>query len=120
MADRIFNGALPQFVIASDPVSAAENATRLRYGQTERLAGSITHTTNGYVFASSTTVLLFSVAVPAPLAAAVPPTSTDLPWKASEQSASFDYARLGRAADFITLMTYDEYTAPNNLVRWPD
>jgi spore germination protein YaaH len=53
-----------------------------------------------------------SVAVPAPLAPGVPPSSADVVWKASEQSAAFDYARLGRAADFITLMAYDEYTSP--------
>ena len=49
----------------------------------------------------------FSVAVPAPLA--------DDPakgWVASQQSASFDYARLSAAADFVTLMAYDEYTSP--------
>ncbi len=53
-----------------------------------------------------------SVAVPAPLAAAMPPDSAETLWKASEQSAAFDYERLGRAADFVSLMAYDEYTSP--------
>ena len=53
-----------------------------------------------------------SVAVPAPLAAAVPSSSAPGAWKVSDQSAAFDYARLGRAADFLSLMAYDEYTSP--------
>src|ERR1017187_2939751 len=53
-----------------------------------------------------------SVAVPAPLAAPGPSSSPVGVWKASQQSAAFDYARLGHAADFISLMTYDEYTSP--------
>jgi spore germination protein YaaH len=56
--------------------------------------------------------MLLSVAVPAPLAAADSSPSAAPLWKASEQSAAFDYARLARAADFLSLMTYDEYTSP--------
>jgi len=54
-----------------------------------------------------------SVAVPAPLAAGGPPSSAVGVWKASQQSAAYDYARLARAADFISLMAYDEYTSPD-------
>jgi len=34
-------------------------------------------------------------------------------WKPTPRSAAFDYGRLGRAADFLTLMTYDQYTSPD-------
>jgi spore germination protein YaaH len=32
-------------------------------------------------------------------------------WQVTPRSAAFDYARLGKAADFLTLMAYDQYVA---------
>lgn len=48
--------------------------------------------------------MTLGVAVGAPLGAALAP---------NEHSRVFDYAGLGDAADWVTLMTYDEYTSPD-------
>ena len=57
-----------------------------------------------------------SVAVPAPLAAvALPGARNAVEWPQTEQSLAFDYRRLGKEADFITLMTYDQHTAPDGV-----
>lgn len=50
-----------------------------------------------------------AVAVPAPLAARPDPASGA--WPPSEAGAAFDYAALARAADLVTVMTYDQHTA---------
>jgi spore germination protein YaaH len=56
-----------------------------------------------------------SVAVPVPLAAApLPGARNRLDWPQTEQSLAFDYRRLGKEADFLTLMTYDQHTAPDS------
>ena len=55
-----------------------------------------------------------SVAVPAPLAAApLTDKTTAVNWPQTEQSLAFDYRRLGKEADFLTLMAYDQHTAPD-------
>jgi spore germination protein YaaH len=33
-------------------------------------------------------------------------------WRESEAAAALDYARIGRAVDFVSLMTYDQHTQP--------
>lgn len=48
--------------------------------------------------------MTLGVAVGAPLGAALAP---------NEHSRVFDYTGLGQAADWVTLMTYDEYTSPD-------
>ncbi len=48
-----------------------------------------------------------SVAVPAPLA----PAPANPSWTTNPHSLGFDYKELGKVADFITLMAYDEYTS---------
>jgi spore germination protein YaaH len=48
--------------------------------------------------------MTLGVAVGAPLGAGLAP---------NEHSRVFDYAELGQAADWITLMTYDEHTSPD-------
>lgn len=58
--------------------------------------------------------LKLSVAVPAPLAATpLPGARNATTWPQNEQSLAFDYRRLGKEADFLTLMTYDHHTAPD-------
>ena len=52
-----------------------------------------------------------AVAVPAPLAARPDPAGA---WPASEGGDAFDYAGLARAADLVTVMTYDQHTAPDD------
>jgi spore germination protein YaaH len=59
--------------------------------------------------------LKLSVAVPAPLAAApLPGRANSSDWPQSEQSLAYDYRRLGKEADFLTLMTYDQHTTSNS------
>lgn len=56
-----------------------------------------------------------SVAVPAPLkpkASPVGPSSAS--WSTNEHSLGFDYQELGKTADSITLMAYDEYSSPED------
>ena len=59
--------------------------------------------------------LQFSIAAPAPLTPA-PPGPDVLPgsWITNEHAAAFDYQKLSEAADFLSLMTYDENTSPNH------
>lgn len=59
--------------------------------------------------------LKLSVAVPAPLAAApLLGAKNAAGWPQTEQSLAFDYRRLGKEADFLTLMTYDQHTVPDS------
>lgn len=59
--------------------------------------------------------LHLSIAVPAPLAARPEPGPQGaLRWPATERSRAFDYAALAREARFVTLMTYDQHTAPDD------
>jgi spore germination protein YaaH len=51
-----------------------------------------------------------SVAVPAPLAPSADPVSGH--WPANEHAAAFDYLLLGKAADSLSVMTYDQHTSP--------
>lgn len=53
------------------------------------------------------------IAVPAPLGPGTPPSAAQPVWIANVRAAAFDFARIGRAVDTMTLMTYDEYTAPD-------
>ena len=53
------------------------------------------------------------IAVPAPLGPGSPPQVAQPAWIANVRAAPFDFARIGRAVDTMTLMTYDEYTAPD-------
>ena len=53
------------------------------------------------------------IAVPAPLGPGTPPSSAQPVWIPNSRAAAFDFARIGRAVDTMTLMTYDEYTAPD-------
>lgn len=56
-----------------------------------------------------------SVAVPAPLAATpLPGGGNALNWPQSEQSLAYDYRRLGKEANFLTLMAYDQHTASDS------
>jgi spore germination protein YaaH len=55
--------------------------------------------------------LQLSMAAPPPLAPAWEPVAPgSSPWIPNDHAAGFDYARLAEALDFISLMTYDEYT----------
>ncbi|MGH9804635.1 MAG: glycosyl hydrolase family 18 protein [Candidatus Acidiferrales bacterium] len=55
-----------------------------------------------------------SVAVPAPLASApLPGARSAGDWPQNEHSLAFDYRRLGKEADFLTLMAYDQHTEPD-------
>jgi spore germination protein YaaH len=56
--------------------------------------------------------MALSVAVPPPLAPAVRAEVAQMSYRPNPRAAAFDYMRLGLAADFLTLMAYDEYTAP--------
>lgn len=53
------------------------------------------------------------IAVPAPLGPGGPPSVAQPAWITNVRSAPFDYAKIGSAVDTMTLMTYDEYTAPD-------
>jgi len=54
-----------------------------------------------------------SVAVVSPLYAAVPASAKAETWIATGRSQAFDYERLAAASDFLSVMTYDQYTSPN-------
>jgi spore germination protein YaaH len=54
-----------------------------------------------------------SVAVVAPVYSIGPVESKARNWEPTPRSAAFDYASLGRAADFLTLMAYDQYATPD-------
>jgi spore germination protein YaaH len=54
-----------------------------------------------------------SVAVPSPLFAPGPPATAVTEWQATDHAASFRYQQLGQAADWITLMAYDQYVMPD-------
>lgn len=57
------------------------------------------------------------VALPAPLKHAPssgPGGSASNAWVTNQESLAFDYHRLGTVADFVTLMTYDEHTSPDD------
>jgi spore germination protein YaaH len=43
----------------------------------------------------------------------MPPHATQPVWVPNVRAAAFDYARIGRVVDSMTLMSYDEYTAPD-------
>jgi len=62
--------------------------------------------------------LKLGVAVPAPLASTPPVESkadpAGKPWPLSDQSEGFDYHALGEAADFVSLMTYEQHTGAGN------
>jgi spore germination protein YaaH len=61
--------------------------------------------------------LKLAVAVPAPLASqpvGSPGDSKDRPWPLSNQSEAFDYPALGDAADFVSLMTYEQHVVPGD------
>ncbi len=53
------------------------------------------------------------IAVPAPLGPGSPPSAVQPVWITNLRAAPFDFARIGRAVDYMTIMTYDEYTAPD-------
>lgn len=55
--------------------------------------------------------LRLSVAVPAPLWTT---PRADRPDPVNERSKAFDYRALGAAADFLTVMTYDQHTSPDD------
>lgn len=55
-----------------------------------------------------------SVAVVSPLFAEIPATAKTESWQPTPRSLAYDYERLARASDFLTLMTYDQYTSPNS------
>lgn len=68
--------------------------------------------------------LQVGVAVPAPLVPAPVAAADGIPisltWLASETAMAFDYRALSRAADFITLMAYDQYyTDPGPVAGLP-
>lgn len=52
-----------------------------------------------------------SVAVPAPLAPTTPPSPRTSPWVTTKLSQAFDYRKLGKLADSVTLMAYDEHSS---------
>ena len=55
--------------------------------------------------------LQLSLAAPPPIAPAWDPVAPgSSPWIPNDHAAGFDFARLAEAVDFISLMTYDEYT----------
>jgi len=60
--------------------------------------------------------LVLSVAVGAPLAARVSEGAAETAgpdaWPESDHAAALDYERIGAAADWITLMAYDQHTEP--------
>lgn len=60
--------------------------------------------------------LRLSVALPAPLAAAPLPSSprgaTPWVWPRNENSLGFDYGKIAKAVDFVSLMAYDQHAAP--------
>jgi spore germination protein YaaH len=53
------------------------------------------------------------IAVPAPIGPGTPAQIAQPVWIQNSRAAAFDYARIGRAVDSMTLMSYDEYTAPD-------
>lgn len=53
------------------------------------------------------------IAVPAPIGPGTPPPIARPAWITNVRAAAFDYAQIGRVVDWMTLMTYDEYTAPD-------
>lgn len=53
------------------------------------------------------------IAVPAPIGPGTPPHAAQPVWIPNTRAAAFDYARIGRVVDSMTLMSYDEYTAPD-------
>jgi spore germination protein YaaH len=56
--------------------------------------------------------LRVGIAVPAPIGPGTPPHAAQPIWIPNVRATAFDYARIGRAVDTMTLMSYDEYTAP--------
>lgn len=53
------------------------------------------------------------IAVPAPISPGTPPSVLQPIWIPNVRAAAFDYAQIGRAVDSMTIMAYDEYTAPD-------
>jgi len=54
-----------------------------------------------------------SVAVAAPVYSTGPVNAPPVSWQPTPRSAAFDYERLAAAADFLTLMAYDQYATPD-------
>jgi spore germination protein YaaH len=57
--------------------------------------------------------LQLGIAVPAPVGPGTPPHLSPPVWVPNVRATAFDYAKLGRVIDSMTLMSYDEYTAPD-------
>lgn len=57
--------------------------------------------------------LQLGIAVPAPIGPGMPPQSPQPVWIPNVRASAFDYVKIGRAVDSMTLMSYDEYTAPD-------
>ncbi len=56
--------------------------------------------------------LQLGIAIPAPLTPGSAPQAKPPVWVLNPRAAAFDYRQLAGAADSLTLMAYDEYTAP--------
>lgn len=54
-----------------------------------------------------------SIAVVSPVFGIGPASARATAWKPTQRSAAYDYQRLGKAASFLTLMTYDQFTSPD-------